>query len=182
MGTNLAVHERRRRWTDRATTMGRRLGWFGVVLGLGAACKPAPTNPFERAEFGVLFGGQIQERTEIPFELDSSKQTLGFVVQLRQPLSAPTSLHWELSKPGPLAANRVSDPLSRRVELFDAPLGAGQTQIQKTVNLEPGDGLGMWNIRVTVGDQLAIDRAFMVFDPATRARKVRAPTVVDAGL
>lgn len=177
-----AVHERRRKRTGTSTTLGSCWGWFAVALGLASACKPNPPSPFERAEFGVLFGGQIQERTEIPYELDSTKQTLGFVVQLRQPLSAPTSLHWELSKPGPLTAGRLADPLSRRVELFDAPLGAGQTQIQKTVSLVPGDGLGMWNIRVTLGDQLALDRAFMVFDPATRTRKIRAPAVVDAGL
>lgn len=175
------VHERRQEWPAVRSALRRRWRWL-VVLGLFAACKPTPQSPFERAEFGVVFGGQIQERSEVPFELDATKQTLGFVVQLREPLRTPTSLHWELSKPGPLGAGRLADPLNRRVELFDAPVPAGQTQIQKAVNLEPGDSLGLWNIRVTLGDQLAIDRAFMVFDPATRTRKQRPSPVVDAGL
>lgn len=185
--SDVRVHSLRKQWTQR---VGRLLGRpvvaavVAAVLtaGLCSACTPATKSPIERAEFGVLFGGQVQERTEIAFELDSSKQALGFVLSLNQPLPKPTTLHWELSKPGPLPASRIADPISRRVELFDTTVAAGQTQIQKTVNFEPGDSLGLWNIRVILSDQLALDRAFMVFDPSSRSRRVQEPLAVDAGL
>src|SRR5690606_38783979 len=98
-----------------------------LLLTLALACTPNSQSPLERAEFGVLFGGQVQERTEIPFELDTTKQALGFVITLNQPLTKPTVLHWEVSKPGPPSASRLSDPINRRVELFDATVAPGQT-------------------------------------------------------
>lgn len=158
----------------------RRLSRLLVTLVL--ACTPKSQSPFERAEFGVLFGGQVQERTEIPFELDTTKQALGFVITLRQPLAKPTALHWEVSKPGPTSASRLADPINRRVELFDASIAAGQTHIQRSLSLEPGDSLGLWNLRVTLGDHLAIDRSFMVVDASTRRRKTVAPVITDGGV
>ncbi len=164
---------------------GLRLVLAGLTLlaaGLATSCTEASKSPIERAEFGVLFGGQVQERTEIPYELDASKQALGFVITLNRPFTKAVPLHWELSKPGPLPSSRVPDPVNRRVELFDATVAPGQVQIQKTISLEPGDSLGLWNIRVTVGDQLALDRAFMVFDEGSRRRSAKEPVVGDAGL
>lgn len=114
------VHYFRNKWTARIL----------LATALLTACTPNDPSPIERAEFGVLFGGQVQERSEIPFELDVSKQALGFVIRLSQPLSKPAALHWEVSKPGPLPASRVADPISRRVELFDATAAAGQTQFK----------------------------------------------------
>jgi hypothetical protein len=178
------VHYDRNSWTlcrFASTRLVARASWL-VAVGLTSACTQSSKSPIERAEFGVLFGGQVQERTEIPFELDASKQALGFVITLSQPLPKPATLHWELSKPGPLAASRLPDPVSRRVELFDAPVAAGQSQIQKAVNIEPGDSLGLWNLRVTLGARLAIDRSFMVVDPNSRSRRVREPVTSDAGL
>lgn len=161
----------------------RLVATLGAVATLAWACTPESASPITRAEFGVLFGGQIQERTELPFELDTSRQALGFVVELRRPLGTATTLHWELSKPGPTGANRLPAPLNRRVELFDASISAEQTLIQRSIVLEPGDGLGMWNLRVTVGEHLAIDRAFMVYDAGSRVRAaIRKPDPVDAGL
>jgi hypothetical protein len=159
-------------------TLAALLTWTSLA---SSACTPKRTTPIEKAEFGVLFGGQVQERTEIPFELDTTRQALGFVITLEEPLTSPATLHWELSKPGP--SSRLPDPMDRRVELFDAPLAAGQTRISKPVVFEPGDSLGLWNIRVVLGNHLAIDRSFMVYDPGSRRRKVREPViVVDAGL
>lgn len=154
-----------------------------LLAALGVSgCTPTSNSPIERAEFGVLFGGQVQERSEIPFELDASKQTLGFVIALGRPLPKPSTLHWEVSKPGPLPASRVPNPIDRRIELFDAPVAAGQTLIQRSVRLEPGDSLGLWNLRVTLGDQLAIDRSFMVVAAGSRTRQLRRPLAGDAGL
>lgn len=178
------VHYFRNTWTLGLSASARLVAHVSCLLAVGlvSACTQASKSPIERAEFGVLFGGQVQERTEIPFELDASKQALGFVITLRHPLPKPATLHWELSKPGPLSAARLPDPVSRRVELFDAPVAAGQSQIQKTVNIEPGDSLGLWNLRVTLGALLAIDRSFMVVDPGSRSHRMRDPVTNDAGL
>lgn len=158
----------------------RRAAIWLLMLGAACGCKPASVNPIERAEFGVFFGGQVQERTEIPYELDASRQAMGFVITLREPLPVPMTLHWEVSKPGP--ASRLSDPMNRRVELFDAPVSVGQRHISKGVHFEPGDSLGLWNIRVVLGTHLAIDRSFTVYDEGSRGRRQREPQLGDAGL
>lgn len=147
-----------------------------------AACRSHRESPIRRAEFGVFFGGQVQERTEIPFDLDANHQTLGFVIELSSPPAAPMPLHWEVSKPSPV--NHAADPMKRRVELFDAVVPPGETVVSKTVKLEPGDGLGLWNIRVTLDDHLAIDRAFIVHEPSSRPprRRRKARPIHDAGL
>jgi hypothetical protein len=177
--SDVSVHLFRNKWIRSVLSA---LPSAFVIVGLAQACTLTSKSSIERAEFGVLFGGQVQERSEIPFELDASKQTLGFVITLNQPLASPATLHWELSKPGPLPASRVPNPIDRRIELFEAPVAAGQTQVQKSISIEPGDSLGLWNLRVTLGDQLAIDRAFMVFDAGSRSRKAREPKANDAGL
>ena len=167
---------------DQCGLIARRSALVGLLAStvLGA-CKPTIDSPIERAEFGVLFGGQIQERTEIPFDLDSNRQSLGFLVRLRRPLDHPTTLHWEVSKPGP--HSRLSDPLSRRVELYDAPVAAGQTRVSKAVAFEPGDSLGLWNLRVVLGDYVALDRSFLVYDESSRSVRPRELSpVIDAGL
>lgn len=158
---------------------GLRLALLAMPLNLiPLACAvPTSNSPIERAEFGVMFGGQCQERVEIPFELDATKQALGFVIELEQPSPTALPIHWELAKPGP-AVNGLSNALTRRTELFDTVLPAGQREFTQPVRLSPGDQLGTWNVRVVVGNYLAIDRPFLVFDPARRAQV----TPPDAGL
>ncbi len=151
-----------------------------VILSAVGACTPASVSPIERAEFGVFFGGQVQERTEIPYDLDANRQSMGFVITLRQPLPMPMTLHWEVSKPGP--TSNLPDPMTRRVELFDSAVSAGELRISKSVDFEPGDSLGLWNIRVVLGTHLAIDRAFTVYDRDSRSRQQREPVISDAGL
>jgi hypothetical protein len=45
----------------------------------------------------------------------------------------------------------------------------------------PDDPLGLWNIRVLVGDQVVIDRPFVVYDAIERARRREAAADTDAG-
>jgi hypothetical protein len=156
--------------------MAQRMVWLLLVPCLGTGCAQEVRSPLERAEFGVMFGGQYQERLEIPFELDETKQALGFFVRLEQPASQATPVHWELAKPGP-PVNGLPNPLSRRTELFDALLPAGQLEFRQPVRFSPGDQLGTWNVRVVVGTHVAIDRPFWVFDANVRSRK----SPVDAG-
>jgi hypothetical protein len=151
--------------------------WRSLLACAVTTCTTQTESPLARAEFGVMFGGQCQERVEIPFELDANKQALGFVIELRQPADTALPVHWEVSKPGPLT-NGLSNPLSRRTELFDNTWPAGQREFRQPIAFSPGDQLGTWNVRVVVGNHVAIDRPFWVFDPDVRARQPQA----DAGL
>ncbi len=144
---------------------------------------PGAESPIQSAEFGVLFGGQIQERDQVPFELDARKQQLGFRVQLKAPLQRAATLEWELSKPTKQGVRDlpVSRPEGRVTQLGSVTLPAGETRIDQTFRFEPGDPLGLWNVRVTLDDQLVLDRPFMVFDQRARRRAIKA-AAIDAGL
>jgi hypothetical protein len=128
-----------------------------------------------------LYGGQIQERQEIPFELDQSKQQIGFRIELKEPMTEPVEVKWELSKPGNRAptGSTVSRPEGRVTKLQSATLPAHQSRFEQLVELRPGDPLGLWNIRVTLGQTVLIDRPFVVFDAAARRARLRRS---DAGL
>jgi hypothetical protein len=55
---------------------------------------------------------------------------------------------------------------------------AGETRFDRTVSFEPGDPLGLWNVRVVVRDMVVLDRPFEVFDAEERQKNASA----DAGL
>src|SRR5690606_32551566 len=104
-------------------------------------------------------------------------------IALEQPATDPLVVQWEVSKPGPRRApDTPSDPLTRRVDLFEGMLAAGQRQFNESLEFEPGDALGLWNLRVVVGQRVAIDRPFMVYDPARRRRRIAETASRDAGL
>jgi hypothetical protein len=165
------------------------LALFFALASLTAwlACDPRQSTPkplVRRAEFGVLFGGQIQERRELPFELDRSKQTLGFRVEFSEPLGADTDIEWRVDRPARsarvLRVNRRAKPLP---DAERPPLGgketarAGELRFDRTVSFEPGDPLGLWNVRVVVRGRVVLDRPFEVFDPDERQKNGTA----DAG-
>ncbi len=129
------------------------------------------------AEFGVFFGGQVQEREQIPFELDRAKQTLGFRVELRSHAGRDVPLRWEIDMPGHTKGVRDEHGLvgrGRLVKLGEGVIRPDQTRLDQTLTFEPGDPLGVWNVRVLVDGTLVIDRAFEVYDPRVRARALRA--------
>jgi hypothetical protein len=161
-----------------------RLAVIAAVASLVAslACEPpnAASKPLvRRAEFGVLFGGQIQERRELPFELDRSKQTLGFRVEFSDPLGADTDVEWRVLRPIQNSRVRASphgkpQPVTERASLIGTETArAGETRLDRTVTFEPGDPLGLWNVRVVVRGKVVLDRPFEVFDAEER-RKNRA--------
>jgi hypothetical protein len=158
-----------------------------ALLTASLACAPKQSTPkplVRHAEFGVLFGGQIQERRELPFELDRSKQTLGFRIEFSDRLGADTDIEWRVDRPARSArvvrASRHAKPLP---DAERSPLGgketvrAGEIRCERTVNFEPGDPLGLWNVRVVVRGKVVLDRPFEVFDPDERQKNGSA----DAG-
>jgi len=128
------------------------------------ACEVRPTSGglVEQARLGVFFGGQIQQREEVPRVLDGS-QVQGFRIVFREPLVESKRVRWELVLPPKSGAAEV------RVEkLGEITVPVGQREVDQVLGFEPGDPLGLWNIRVLVDDELVIDRAWLVFDAAAR--------------
>jgi hypothetical protein len=134
---------------------------LGVLL-LGCEQRERP-GLIEHASFGIFFGGQIQEREEIPFQLDRTKQRQGFRIDFHEPLAEAQPVRWEIDRPGPRGKGR-------KVVLGEATARAGQRAFEQELPFQPGDPVGTWNVRVTVGDLAAIDRPVLVYDTQARRR------------
>ncbi|MFO0568594.1 MAG: hypothetical protein U0263_23230 [Polyangiaceae bacterium] len=151
--------------------MKRRAALFALLslVALGCSDRTPRKGPVKSAELGVFFGGQVQERNDIPFVLDPTQQSQGFRLLFWRPLTAATPVRWEIDRPGPRGRGRA-------VELGDAVARAGQEQFDQEIRLRPGDPLGTWNVRVWLADALVIDRSVSIYDADARrrARKERA--------
>jgi hypothetical protein len=53
-------------------------------------------------------------------------------------------------------------------------LRRGETRLDQRFVFEPGDPLGLYNVRVALGDELLIDRAVAVYDSGKRRRAIDA--------
>jgi hypothetical protein len=150
-----------------------------LVLACACACatEPKARNDAPNAQFGVFFGGQIQERREIPFELDRGKQTLGFRIDFPAPLPRDVPVEWQISAPVTGKRKKVAPGASTEAPVVPPPkLSAsdvartGESRFERTTPLEAGDPTGLWNIRVVAGGRVVIDRPYEVYDPIARAR------------
>ncbi len=172
-----------------SSAAGRRARACALAALLGAtACTTEPTTSAPAGardvSFGVFYGGQIQERRELPFELDRAKQRQGFRIDFDPPLEERTEVSWEISRPARRSspAATPSSPEGRVTELGKATLAAGQTRFEQPLHFRPGDPLGLWNIRVVVRERVLIDRPFLVYDAAARRRSNKSARLPDAGL
>jgi hypothetical protein len=154
----------------------------GAMLCLGAlaftpACERREPPAFVKSgKLGVFFGGQVEERRELPFELDPAKQTQGFRVEFSQPLATDTDVEWRVDMPNPDARRRRSkanaDPPPSPTQTLSGKdiARAGEKTLDHVLVFHPGDPLGLWNVRVVVRDKVVIDRPVEVFDAAQRKR------------
>jgi hypothetical protein len=158
----------------------RRLLVAAVALA-GASCcaRPEPQAFVKVAELGVFYGGQVEERGEIPFELDPGKQTQGFRVEFAEPLGTDIDVEWRIDVPKadparkkkPRSAGEQAEPLRTTLSGRDVAR-KGETTLDHVLAFHPGDPLGVWNFRVVVRGKVVIDRPVDVFDPAARKRLV----------
>jgi hypothetical protein len=154
------------------------------VFGLACTAPTAFSEPRAVGEFGVFYGGQIQERQELPLELDRTRQLQGFRLRLEPPPNRALEVRWELGLPG--AGRLVPDSQgrrsrARRVQLGQARWRPGELNFEQALPFSPGDPLGLWNMRVLVEGRVVIDRPFLVYDAAERERRARALAERDAG-
>ncbi len=145
----------------------RRLPSGHVLAGIALsalACEQGAVSGrlIQEARLGVFFGGQIQQREEVARVFDET-QSQGFRIVFREPLQESKRVHWELVLPPKSGAAEVVVS-----KLGDVTVPAGRREIDQIFRFEPGDPLGLWNVRVLVDDELVIDRAWLVFDAAAR--------------
>ena len=143
-----------------------------VVLG---CARHAPPELVKRARLGVFYGGQVEERQEIPFELDPARQTQGFRVEFSEPLASDTELEYRIDKPKTAFERRhkvrgAAEPAPPTTSEGKDVARAGETSLDHVIVFHPGDPLGLWNVRVVVRGKVVIDRPVEVFDPAARKR------------
>lgn len=158
-----------------------------LALALLAACTtPSKAGePEIRAEFGIFYGGQVQERDQLPFSLDSARQRQGFRLTHTPPPARALEVRWELGKPG--QGRRTPDSQGRRarprpVQLGRAHFRAGEAVFEQALPFAPDDPLGLWNIRVLVAERVVLERPFVVYDAVERARRRQAAADSDAGI
>jgi len=142
-----------------------------------SCAHPEPQSFVRAAKLGVFYGGQVQERSEIPFELDPGKQSQGFRVEFTDPVSTDTAVEWRVDVPKadperkrkPRAPGELAEPPRTTLSGKDI-VRAGETSLDHVLAFHPGDPLGLWNVRVVVRDKVVIDRPLEIFDPAARKR------------
>ena len=146
---------------------------LGLALSLALAGCPAKSDPdplVERAAFGVFFGGQIQDRKELPFELDPAKQLCGIRIDFRAPLARAVPVGWEIARPISSKAAKSDAGSEQVVEVGNASARVGESRLDVPISLRQGQVLGIWHVRVKVDARVVIDRDVLVFD----ARELRS--------
>lgn len=160
---------------------------LALAMSLPLSCK-SPGGAAEasvRAEFGVFYGGQVQERQQLPFSVDSTRQTQGFRLQIASPPEKAIEVRWELGMPGtgrPVVDSQGRKARRRKVQLGRGRWRPGEAVFEQVLPFALGDPLGLWNIRVLVGSRVVLDRPFLVYDQERRERQLREQLERDGGL
>lgn len=138
------------------------------------ACQGGKGDNVE-AEFGVFFGGQVQELKELPKELDPGRQQHGFRLTFRSAPAKDVAVSWELSLP----ATDKGGP--RGALVGRATAKAGQSVLDIPLAFRPTDPLGSWHAKLTADGQIVVDRDFQVIaatpqkKPAPKSLTPRSP-------
>lgn len=122
---------------------------FCLLAAIGLGCSPPPDEQVT-GELGLFYGGQIQQREVVQLG-KGALPTFGFRIVFPSASSKAHRIEWEVVRPGP-AARRVT-------ELGSVDLPPGRLRLDHKIPLNQGGAFGTWNVRVTVDDQLVIDRA-----------------------
>jgi hypothetical protein len=129
-----------------------------VTLACGTGCRKREDRKDVSARFGVLFGGQIQEREEIPLVLDRSRLALVVRVEWAEPPETAERVHWELAQP----VNPKDADGGSLVAYGDARARPGEPTLDVPLAFKPGDKPGPWHVRVEVEGRPVLTRAFRV--------------------
>ena len=134
-----------------------------VVATLLVACRDREPDADIRAEFGVRYGGDIQDRSTLPLELDASKQELGLRVTFPAPLTRARKLRWEFERP---STERAPDGgVLYAAELGETELKPGERRADAKLSFRKADRPGVFRIRVRVDERVVLERAIQVVAP-----------------
>jgi len=134
-------------------------GALALALLLACGCDAKPNGVVKEAEFGVFFGGQVQELKELPKQLDATRQRHGFRLTFAAPLARDIPVTWEISLP-------PTDKSAPRPALIgQATAKAGQSVLDVPLAFRPADPLGSWHAKVSADGVVVIDRDFTVVAP-----------------
>lgn len=131
-----------------------------LLLLVLASCERAPKGVVKEAEFGVFFGGQVQELQELPKQLDPTRQRHGFRLTFAAPLERELAVGWEVSLP---ATDKSAPPPAL---VGQATAKVGQTVLDVPLSFRASDPLGKWHAKVTADGVVVIDRDFSVVAPS----------------
>lgn len=135
-----------------------------VVLAAHAVigCAKPEKPPGVRARFGVFFGGDVQEREDLPLVFDRSRQTHGIRIDFDQAPSSPLRVAWEIEKPG-----SARDGGGGLVDYGEVKTRPGSRTLDIPIAFRQGDKPGPWRVRVTLEEKPLLDRAFRVVPPSS---------------
>jgi hypothetical protein len=155
-----------------------------LALALSSGCERVDPQPhdLQRAQFGVFFGGEVQELQKIPLEPDRARQTIGIRLVFKTAPEPPLKVRWELARPrrssqepktrdagAPDADAPIAPkPSESLVEFGDALTRPGETVLDIPLALRPGDPLGDWSVKAEIQGQQVLNRPFRVVKPTPR--------------
>jgi hypothetical protein len=127
-----------------------------LALLLAAGCDKSAKGVVKEAEFGVFFGGQVQELKELPKQLDPARQRHGFRLTFGSPLSRDVPVTWEIALP-------ATDTRAPRPALVgETTAKVGQSVLDVPLAFRSSDPLGGWHAKVIADGVTVIDRDFTV--------------------
>jgi hypothetical protein len=132
------------------------------VLGIVSACSRPENPPAARARFGVFFGGDVQEREELPLIFDRSRQTHGIRLDFAEAPSTPLRVAWEIEKPG-----ASQDGGGGLVDYGEVKTREGARTLDIPLSFRAGDKPGAWRVRVKLDEKLVLERGFRVVPAST---------------
>jgi hypothetical protein len=141
----------------------RRSLLAGLALTAAFGCRRAPDAPIVEARFGVFFGGQVEEREEIPLVLDRARQSIGVRLEFGTPPANEARVTWELEKP---RTGKGGASLGNVVDYGEARTRPGEPVLDVPLAFREGDRPGAWRVRVALDGKSVLDRPFKVVPAA----------------
>lgn len=136
---------------------------LALVAALATACRKDDAPPPIRAEFGVFFGGQVQEREELELRRHAPAQVHGIRLEFADAPERSLSVTWEVEKPDPASKSGSG----RIAEYGKVSSRAGEARLDIPLAFKPGDRTGTWHVKASVEGNIVLDRDFRVVAPPT---------------
>jgi hypothetical protein len=133
------------------------VNFFAILVGCS---RPEPA-PGVRARFGVFFGGDVQEREELPLILDRARQAHGIRLDFAEVPRTGLRVVWEIEKPG-----SGQDGGGGLVDYGEVKTRDGSRSLDIPLSFRADDKPGAWRVRVRLEDKLLLDRPFRVVAPS----------------